>query len=98
MYFTKRFTSIIAHGEEVYLHPDFTQSLDHEGEIKVIIGKTGYRISEEDAMSHVWGYTIINDVTARERQRDHKQFYISQSADPFCPMVCVRLWNRKGWN
>jgi hypothetical protein len=38
-------------------------------------------------MSHVWGYTIINDVTARERQRDHKQFYIGKSADTFCPMV-----------
>jgi 2-keto-4-pentenoate hydratase/2-oxohepta-3-ene-1,7-dioic acid hydratase in catechol pathway len=85
--FTKRFTSIIAHGEEIYLHPEFTQTLDYEGEIGVIIGKAGYRISEEDAMSHVWGYTIINDVTAREKQRDHKQFYIGKSADTFCPMV-----------
>jgi 2-keto-4-pentenoate hydratase/2-oxohepta-3-ene-1,7-dioic acid hydratase in catechol pathway len=41
-------------------------------------------------MSHVWGYTIINDVTARERQRDHKQFYIGKSADTFCPMVCTK--------
>jgi 2-keto-4-pentenoate hydratase/2-oxohepta-3-ene-1,7-dioic acid hydratase in catechol pathway len=85
--FTKRHTSIIAHGEEIYPHPDFTQTLDYEGEIGVIIGKPGYRIEEADAMSHVWGYTIINDVTARERQRDHKQFYIGKSADTFCPMV-----------
>jgi 2-keto-4-pentenoate hydratase/2-oxohepta-3-ene-1,7-dioic acid hydratase in catechol pathway len=85
--FTKRYTSIIAHGEEIYPHPEFTQTLDYEGEIGVIIGKPGYRISETDAMSHVWGYTIINDVTARERQRDHKQFYIGKSADTFCPMV-----------
>jgi 2-keto-4-pentenoate hydratase/2-oxohepta-3-ene-1,7-dioic acid hydratase in catechol pathway len=88
--FTKRFTSIIAHGENIHLHPEFTQTLDYEGEIGVIIGKPGYRISEEDAMSHVWGYTIINDVTARERQRDHKQFYIGKSADTFCPMVSFR--------
>lgn len=38
-------------------------------------------------MDYVWGYTIVNDMTARERQRDHKQFYIGKSADTFCPMV-----------
>jgi 2-keto-4-pentenoate hydratase/2-oxohepta-3-ene-1,7-dioic acid hydratase in catechol pathway len=86
--FTKRFTSIIADGEEIYPHPKFTQTLDYEGEIGVIIGKTGFRVSEEDAMSYVWGYTIINDMTARERQRDHKQFYLGKSPDTFCPMVC----------
>jgi 2-keto-4-pentenoate hydratase/2-oxohepta-3-ene-1,7-dioic acid hydratase in catechol pathway len=85
--FTKRFTSIIADGEEIYPHPEFTQTLDYEGEIGVIVGKAGFRISEANAMSHVWGYTIINDLTARERQRDHKQFYIGKSADTLCPMV-----------
>lgn len=85
--FTKRYTSIIADGEEVYSHPEFTATADYEGEIGVIIGKSGFRIAEEDAMSHVWGYTIINDLTARERQRDHKQFYIGKSPDTFCPMV-----------
>ncbi|KAF2806427.1 uncharacterized protein BDZ99DRAFT_449168 [Mytilinidion resinicola] len=84
--FTKRATSIIAHGEDIYPHPKFTTTLDYEGEIGVIIGKTGFRVSEADAMKHVWGYTIINDVTARERQRDHKQFYIGKSPDTFCPM------------
>jgi 2-keto-4-pentenoate hydratase/2-oxohepta-3-ene-1,7-dioic acid hydratase in catechol pathway len=84
--FTKRFTSIIAHGEKIYPHPEFSQTVDYEGEIGVVIGKPGYRISEANAMDHVWGYTIINDVTARERQRDHKQFYIGKSADTFCPM------------
>lgn len=85
--FTKRYTSIIAEGEEVYVHPEFTSTADYEGEIGVIIGKSGFRIQEEDAMNHVWGYTIINDMTARERQRDHKQFYIGKSPDTFCPMV-----------
>lgn len=85
--FTKRYTSIIAHGEEIHPHPDFTSTADYEGEIGVIIGKAGFRIKEEDAMNHVWGYTVINDVTARERQRDHKQFYIGKSPDTFCPMV-----------
>ncbi|KUJ06409.1 fumarylacetoacetate hydrolase-like protein [Mollisia scopiformis] len=84
--FTKRATSIIAHGDTIYPHHEFTQTLDYEGEIGVIVGKGGFRISEEAAMDHVWGYTIINDVTARERQRDHKQFYIGKSGDAFCPM------------
>lgn len=74
--FTKRATSIIAKEEDILLHQGFTQTLDYEGEIGVIIGKGGFQISEADADRHVWGYTIINDVTAREKQRDHKQFYI----------------------
>ena len=85
--FTKRATSIIASGEPIFPHPGFTESADYEGEIGVIVGKSGFRIQEGDAMSHVWGYIIINDMTARERQRDHKQFYIGKSADTFCPMV-----------
>ncbi|KAF4306292.1 Alpha/beta hydrolase fold-1 [Botryosphaeria dothidea] len=84
--FTKRASSIIAHGDAIFSHGTFTQSLDYEGEIGVIIGNPGFRIDESTAMEHVWGYTIINDVTARERQRDHKQFYIGKSADTFCPM------------
>ena len=85
--FTKRYSSIIADGEEIYPHPGFTETADYEGEIGVIIGRAGFRIKEEDAMDYVWGYTIINDMTARERQRDHKQFYIGKSPDTFCPMV-----------
>jgi 2-keto-4-pentenoate hydratase/2-oxohepta-3-ene-1,7-dioic acid hydratase in catechol pathway len=65
--FTKRATSIIASGEPIYPHPGFTNTVDYEGEIGVIIGKSGFKIQEADAMKHVWGYTIINDVTARER-------------------------------
>ncbi|CAG9948325.1 unnamed protein product [Clonostachys rosea f. rosea IK726] len=84
--FTKRATSIIADGSEVLLHPEFSQTVDYEGEIGVIIGKSGFRVEEADAMQYVWGYTIINDLTARERQRDHKQFFIGKSPDTFCPM------------
>lgn len=89
--FSKRATSIIGDNEEIYPHPKFTQSLDYEGEIGVIIGKPGFRVGVDEAMDYVWGYTIINDMTARERQRDHKQFYIGKSPDTFCPMVCHLL-------
>ncbi|EMC96946.1 hypothetical protein BAUCODRAFT_147141 [Baudoinia panamericana UAMH 10762] len=84
--FTKRATSIIANEEDILLHEGFTETLDYEGEIGVIIGKGGFHIAEGDAEHHVWGYTIINDVTAREKQRDHKQFFIGKSADSYCPM------------
>ncbi|CAN8096260.1 unnamed protein product [Discula destructiva] len=89
--FTKRATSIIAHGEDILLHEEFTATLDYEGEIGVIIGKAGFQIPEAGADAHVWGYTIINDVTAREKQRDHKQFFIGKSADSYCPMGPVAV-------
>lgn len=81
--FTKRSTSIIAHEEDILLHKGFTETLDYEGEIGVIIGKGGFKIAEADAEQHVWGYTIVNDVTAREKQRDHKQFYIGEQENPY---------------
>ncbi|KAF9879488.1 hypothetical protein CkaCkLH20_03031 [Colletotrichum karsti] len=89
--FTKRATSIMADGENILLHKGFTESADYEGEIGVIVGKAGFRVREEDAWDYVWGYTIINDLTARERQRDHKQFYIGKSPDTFCPMGPVAV-------
>lgn len=84
--FTKRYTSIIPHGGVIYPHADLTKTLDYEGELGIILGRPGANISKQDAMTHVWGYVIINDVTARELQRDHKQFYIGKSLDTFCPM------------
>lgn len=89
--FTKRCTSIAACGDEIYPHSSFTGSLDYEGEIGVIVGKPGFQVAERDAMDYVWGFTIINDVTAREKQRDHKQFYIGKSPDTFCPMGPVAV-------
>jgi len=89
--FTKRSTSIISAGSDIEFDPQFTSTLDYEGEIGVIIGKSGRHIRKEDAMSHVWGYTIINDVTAREEQRDHKQFYLGKSGDTYCPMGPVAV-------
>ncbi|GKZ23784.1 hypothetical protein AbraIFM66951_004626 [Aspergillus brasiliensis] len=89
--FTKRATSIIGPEDPILLHPKFTSTLDYEGEIGVIIGKPGFQISEENASDHAWGYTIVNDVTARERQRDHKQFFLGKSADTFCPIGPVAV-------
>ncbi|KAH8695457.1 5-carboxymethyl-2-hydroxymuconate isomerase [Talaromyces proteolyticus] len=89
--FSKRNTSIIAANEDIFPHPKFTKTIDYEGEVAVIIGKAGFNIPAERAMDYVWGYTILNDVTAREKQRDHHQFYMGKSPDTFCPMGPVAV-------
>ncbi len=61
-------------------------AIDYEAELAVIIGKSGRNISRDEAMGHVWGYTIVNDVTARELQSRHSQWLIGKSQDTFCPM------------
>ncbi|WP_433276296.1 fumarylacetoacetate hydrolase family protein [Pseudonocardia xinjiangensis] len=82
--FTKATTAVTGPGALV--DPGPTSELDYEGELTAIIGKGGRGISREDAYSHVWGYTIINDVTARDVQRDHKQWLLGKSFDTHCPM------------
>jgi 2-keto-4-pentenoate hydratase/2-oxohepta-3-ene-1,7-dioic acid hydratase in catechol pathway len=63
MFFTKRASSIIPHGAQIYHHSTVTNAVDYEGELGVIIGKGGFGIRKEDAWKHVWGATIINDVS-----------------------------------
>ena len=84
--FTKAPTSVIATGDPIYWNPGVTQQVDYEAELAVIIGTAGRGISRVDAYSHVWGYMIINDVTARDLQKNHKQWFLGKSQDSFCPM------------
>jgi 2-keto-4-pentenoate hydratase/2-oxohepta-3-ene-1,7-dioic acid hydratase in catechol pathway len=84
--FTKPPETVIGAGEAVWSAADVTSALDYEAELAVIIGKGGRGITKSDAMSHVWGYTIINDVTARDWQQRHKQWFLGKSFDTFCPM------------
>lgn len=84
--FTKPISSVIGHNMVVDLHPTVTDAVDYEAELAVIIGKPGRNIDEADAWGHVWGYTIINDVTARDRQKNHKQWFMGKALDTFCPM------------
>ena len=60
--------------------------IDYEAELAVVIGTGGKNISQADAMKHVWGYTIVNDVTARDVQMRHQQWDMGKSFDTFCPM------------
>ena len=84
--FSKPATSIIASGEPILSYLDNSRSTDFEGEVAVVIGKGGRGISKADALSHVFGYTIVNDVTARSLQHKHRQWVLGKGIDSFCPM------------
>jgi 2-keto-4-pentenoate hydratase/2-oxohepta-3-ene-1,7-dioic acid hydratase in catechol pathway len=84
--FTKPPSAIVGPGDTVQLHRHITSSVDYEAELAIVIGKGGRDIRRDDAYSHVFGYTIINDVTARDRQRNHKQWFLGKALDTFCPM------------
>lgn len=84
--FSKPPSTVVGPDDTVELHPEATDSVDYEAELAVIIGRPGRNISEAQAMKHVWGYTIVNDVTARDRQRNHKQWFAGKGLDTFCPM------------
>jgi 2-keto-4-pentenoate hydratase/2-oxohepta-3-ene-1,7-dioic acid hydratase in catechol pathway len=84
--FSKVPETVIASRMGIDSHPAATQEMDYEAELAVVIAKKGKAISKTDAMKHVWGYTIINDVSARDVQAKHVQFHIGKSFDTFCPM------------
>ncbi len=84
--FTKWPNSVIATGEPIPTANDFTNSTDYEGELTVVIGGGGRNIAKKDAYDHVYGYTIINDVTARNLQYRHRQWFVGKSLDGYCPM------------
>ena len=84
--FSKPPTSVIGPGEPIPGHLDPTNSVDYEGELAVVIGRGGRGIRKADALSHVFGYTIVNDVTARTLQHKHRQWILGKGIDGFCPM------------
>jgi 2-keto-4-pentenoate hydratase/2-oxohepta-3-ene-1,7-dioic acid hydratase in catechol pathway len=86
VFFTKATTSINAPYGKIVVDPAISTEIDWEVELAVIIGKAGKNISEADALSHVFGYTVLNDVTARDLQEKYKQFFKGKSLDGYCPM------------
>jgi 2-keto-4-pentenoate hydratase/2-oxohepta-3-ene-1,7-dioic acid hydratase in catechol pathway len=84
--FLKAPSAVIASGDNIEL-PAASQQVEHEGELGVVIGKMARDVSEsEDALSYVFGYTCVNDVTARDLQRKDVQFTRAKSFDTFCPV------------
>lgn len=84
--FTKCPTSVIGHEAMIPFDPDTCSQLDWEAELGVVLGKGGKKISRENALAHVFGYTVINDVSARDIQLNHKQYFLGKSIDGGCPM------------
>jgi len=87
--FSKVPECVIAPEEAIRIDPGVSPAVDYEAELLVVIGRGGRAIRKEHALEHVWGYGIVNDVTARDLQGRHKQWLIGKSQDSFCPMAAV---------
>ncbi len=86
VYFAKRATECVPNKGNVPSYSDLTKTLDYECELAVIISKDAKNISKEDAFDYVFGYTIINDISSRNLQSEHNQWYFGKSLDYLCPM------------
>lgn len=84
--FTKSPNTVIGPQALIPNHADITDSIDYEAEVALIIGKGGNKISKQRAWEHVFGYTAMNDITARNLQKDHHQWFLGKSLDGFAPM------------
>src|SRR5215472_6658070 len=86
VFFTKPPTSVNRPDGQIVIDPAVSTEIDWEAELAVIIGKRGKNLREEDALSYVFGYTVLNDVTARDLQARHKQYFKGKGLDGSCPM------------
>ena len=84
--FTKATTAVNGPFDEIPFDPGVSTMIDFEAELAVIIGRDGRNISPEEALDYVFGYTVMNDVTARDLQRLHKQFFKGKSLDGSAPL------------
>lgn len=86
VFFSKRVNYAPGDGEGISALAEVTQQLDYEAELAVIIGRDAKNVTPETVQDYIFGYTILNDMTAREVQTRHKQWYFGKSLDGLCPM------------
>jgi len=86
VFFTKALNSVCGEGDQVPLDARVTNELDYEVELAYVFGKTAKNVSKADALSYVFGYTVVNDISARDLQNRHQQFFKGKSLDNSCPM------------
>ena len=86
IYFSKRVTEAVAPNGFIESHPGLVERLDYEVELAVIIGKAARNVKAQDAADYIFGYTVLNDVSARLLQTTHKQWYFGKSLDGFTPI------------
>ena len=84
--FTKATTSLAGPTDDIRFDPTHTASVDYEGEIGVVIGAECRNVSKADAIDKVFGFIALNDVTARDLQTNHAQWFLGKSLDTFCPV------------
>lgn len=84
--FTKASSSVVGTGDAIVLANDPSGTTDYEGELGVVIGRIARNVGRAEALEYVFGWTLINDVTARELQKQHVQWFIGKSPDTFCPI------------
>jgi len=84
--FSKVPESVVGPADDVRLPQGISADIDYEAELCVVIGKQGKNIARADALNYIYGYTIVNDVTARDVQQRHRQWHLGKSFDTFCPM------------
>lgn len=85
IFFARHINRIVEDGGMIDSHSDFVSTMDYECELAVIIGKDAYRVSKEEVPQYIFGYSILNDITAHELSR-HKQNFFMKSLDDTCPM------------
>ena len=86
VYFSKRAAYIVGPGGEIDPHFDIVDGLDYEAELAVVLGRDACKVKQEDAFEYVLGYSVLNDVSARNLQKAHKQFYFGKSLDTHTTM------------
>jgi 2-keto-4-pentenoate hydratase/2-oxohepta-3-ene-1,7-dioic acid hydratase in catechol pathway len=86
VFFTKAVTSVASPYSDFVLDPAVTSELDYEVELAFVIGRTGKNIPKADALSYVFGYCVANDISARDLQGRHQQFFKGKSLDGACPL------------
>ncbi len=84
--FTKAASCVVGPFDDVPHDPEISDKVDWEVELGVVIGRGGHKVDAAAALDHVFGYVVINDVTARDLQKRHKQFYLGKSLPGACPM------------
>ncbi|MEQ8651171.1 MAG: fumarylacetoacetate hydrolase family protein [Kiloniellales bacterium] len=89
--FSKVPETVIPDGAPILIDTSVSEAIDYEVELAVIVGRAGRGIAKEDALGHVWGYTLLNDVTARDLQQRHSQWLLGKSQDSFCPMSALAV-------
>ena len=84
--FTKDVSTVIGPYDNIPYDAEVSEKIDWEAELAVVIGKTAYKVGKEQALDYVFGYTVVNDISARDLQKRHRQFFLGKSLPGSCPM------------